>query len=193
MHITIQPQGEWFWPVHLFLIGYPFWNFRIILEKILANNYLCETVSELDTSVIRILKCCLTCHFTWKKCLTWYLKSTYMELIESMARNWSRVKQKLYTDISPYPRRCAWNRKNCILMISYKISYIYCTRMYPMALMWLSPLPKERTASLPCAECKLIVLYQSSRLLFIRCVIQKSVVISISSLRSQEWLKLDSR
>ena len=120
MHITIQPQGEWFWPVHLFLIGYPFWNFRIILEKILANNYLCETVSELDTSVIRILKCCLTCHFTWKKCLTWYLKSTYMELIESMARNWSRVKQKLYTDISPYPRRCAWNRKNCILMISYK-------------------------------------------------------------------------
>ena len=40
--------------------------------------------------------------------------------------------------------------------------------MYPMALMWLSPLPNERTASLPCAECKLIVLYQSSRLLFRR-------------------------
>ena len=38
-----------------------------------------------------------------RECSTWYHKFTYMELelIESMAKDWSRVKPKLYTDISP--------------------------------------------------------------------------------------------
>ena len=33
------------------------------------------------------------------ECRTWYLKFTYIELIERIARDWSRVTQKLYTDI----------------------------------------------------------------------------------------------
>ena len=38
-------------------------------------------------------------------------------VIERMAKDWARVEPKLYTDMSPYPRGCAWNRENCILAI----------------------------------------------------------------------------
>ena len=53
--------------------------------------------------------------FCMKEYTTWYLKFTFLDLVERMARDWSRVKPKLYTDISPYPRGCAWNRESCIL------------------------------------------------------------------------------
>ena len=159
LHITIETQWKRFWPVHLFLKGNT-WNFKIILETLLANNNFYDKVSELDTSVIRIFECCLICRFTWKKCLTGNIKFTYEELIERMAIDWSRVKPKLYTDISPYLRGCTWNRKNYILTIRLiivlcfflflrKLTHIYCTKMYPMALMFLFPLSGSRTASLP--------------------------------------------
>ena len=43
--------------------------------------------------------------FYMKEFLPWYLKFTFLDLVERMARNWSMVKPKLYTDISPYPRK----------------------------------------------------------------------------------------
>ena len=71
---------------------------------------------------------------------------------ERMARDWSRVKPKLYTDTSPYLRGCAWNESTIRLIIRFILqnpSHIYCTKVYPMALRCLFPLSGLLTASLP--------------------------------------------
>ena len=71
---------------------------------------------------------------------------------ERMARDWSRVKPKLYTDTSPFLRGCAWNESTIRLIIRFILqnpSHIYCTKMYPMALRCLFPLSGLLTASLP--------------------------------------------
>ena len=78
-------------------------------------------------------------------------------------KNGSRLIQGKMTvmgSISPYPRGCAWNKKNLCnehdtnykcFFFSFlrKLSHIYRTKMYPMALMCLYPLSGETPASLP--------------------------------------------